>query len=87
MGILIDEIQTLLREHLRQHGVVVWFDPERAYTAILEREGITTNRRMHRGRGVMGACGQLGDTLKTCAPATCAPATCAPATCAPACCD
>lgn len=35
MGILIDEIQTLLREHLRQHGVVVWFDPERAYTAIL----------------------------------------------------
>ncbi len=56
----------------------------RAYTAILEREGITTNRRMHRGRGVMGACGQLGDTLKTCAPATSAPATSALATSAPA---
>jgi len=34
------------------------------FIAALEAEGITVNRRMHRGRGVMGACGQLGDTLK-----------------------
>jgi len=43
-------------------------EPTRAeverFIAALEAEGITVNRRMHRGRGVMGACGQLGDTLK-----------------------
>jgi 23S rRNA (adenine2503-C2)-methyltransferase len=44
-------------------------EPARAeverFIAALEAEGITVNRRMHRGRGVMGACGQLGDTLKS----------------------
>jgi len=34
------------------------------YAEILEQEGITAVRRMSRGRGVMGACGQLGDTLQ-----------------------
>jgi 23S rRNA (adenine2503-C2)-methyltransferase len=33
-----------------------------AYMAVLDRRGIVANRRMRRGRGVMGACGQLGDT-------------------------
>jgi 23S rRNA (adenine2503-C2)-methyltransferase len=36
----------------------------RAFAEVLERSGITVVQRMHRGRGVMGACGQLGDTLK-----------------------
>lgn len=35
------------------------------FSEILERNGIVTVQRMSRGRGVMGACGQLGDTLKT----------------------
>lgn len=35
----------------------------RAFAREVETEGITTVLRMHRGRGVMGACGQLGDTL------------------------
>jgi 23S rRNA (adenine2503-C2)-methyltransferase len=35
-----------------------------AYMAVLESAGITASRRMRRGRGVMGACGQLGDTLR-----------------------
>ncbi len=35
-----------------------------AYLAVLESAGIEASRRMRRGRGVMGACGQLGDTLK-----------------------
>jgi len=30
----------------------------------LESAGIATTRRMRRGRGVLGACGQLGETLK-----------------------
>ena len=36
----------------------------RAFAEVLERSGITVVQRMHRGRGVMGACGQLGDTLR-----------------------
>lgn len=36
----------------------------RQFSDILERNGIVTVQRMSRGRGVMGACGQLGDTLK-----------------------
>ena len=43
-------------------------EPTRAelegYVAVLEEAGITASRRMRRGRGVMGACGQLGDTLR-----------------------
>lgn len=31
--------------------------------AILESAGIPATRRMRRGRGILGACGQLGDTL------------------------
>jgi 23S rRNA (adenine2503-C2)-methyltransferase len=34
------------------------------YIAVLETAGIVASRRMRRGRGVMGACGQLGDTLR-----------------------
>jgi 23S rRNA (adenine2503-C2)-methyltransferase len=40
-----------------------------AYMAVLESEGIVASRRMRRGRGVMGACGQLGDTLQAPGPA------------------
>jgi len=36
----------------------------RAFTEVLDKAGLTAVQRMHRGRGVMGACGQLGDTLK-----------------------
>ncbi len=43
-------------------------EPEReeldAYMAVLDGAGITAVRRMRRGRGVMGACGQLGETLR-----------------------
>ncbi len=35
-----------------------------AFTEVLEKAGLVAVQRMHRGRGVMGACGQLGDTLK-----------------------
>lgn len=35
-----------------------------AYMAVLEGAGLVASRRMRRGRGVMGACGQLGDTLR-----------------------
>jgi 23S rRNA (adenine2503-C2)-methyltransferase len=35
------------------------------YIAVLEAAGISASRRMGRGRGVMGACGQLGDTLRS----------------------
>ncbi len=38
-----------------------------AFEAELERRGINAVRRARRGRGVAGACGQLGDTLGTCA--------------------
>jgi 23S rRNA (adenine2503-C2)-methyltransferase len=34
-----------------------------AFEAELERLGINAVRRVRRGRGVAGACGQLGDTL------------------------
>jgi 23S rRNA (adenine2503-C2)-methyltransferase len=34
-----------------------------SFTRTLERRGINTVRRARRGRGVSGACGQLGDTL------------------------
>ncbi len=34
------------------------------FAEILDRNGIVTVQRMSRGRGVMGACGQLGDTLR-----------------------
>jgi 23S rRNA (adenine2503-C2)-methyltransferase len=37
----------------------------RAFESVLSDNGILTVRRMHRGRGVMGACGQLGDTLRS----------------------
>lgn len=40
----------------------------RAFTAILEQQGIAVVQRMRRGRGVMGACGQLGDTLRADSP-------------------
>lgn len=36
----------------------------RAYSDVLEKAGLVAVQRMHRGRGVMGACGQLGDTLR-----------------------
>lgn len=36
-----------------------------AFTAALEKAKVVTVQRMHRGRGVMGACGQLGDTLRS----------------------
>lgn len=36
----------------------------RAFTEVLEKAGLVAVQRMHRGRGVMGACGQLGDTLR-----------------------
>lgn len=39
-------------------------DELEAYLRVLEDSGIEASRRMRRGRGVMGACGQLGDTLK-----------------------
>jgi 23S rRNA (adenine2503-C2)-methyltransferase len=35
-----------------------------AYMGVLESAGVVSSRRMSRGRGVMGACGQLGDTLR-----------------------
>ena len=35
-----------------------------AFLAVLESAGLEASRRMRRGRGVSGACGQLGDTLK-----------------------
>jgi len=35
-----------------------------AFSAVLERAGMVASRRMRRGRGVMGACGQLGDALR-----------------------
>jgi 23S rRNA (adenine2503-C2)-methyltransferase len=35
-----------------------------AFMAVLESGGVVASRRMSRGRGVMGACGQLGDTLR-----------------------
>jgi 23S rRNA (adenine2503-C2)-methyltransferase len=34
-----------------------------AYMAVLESSGVVAAHRMRRGRGIMGACGQLGDTL------------------------
>jgi len=34
------------------------------FSDVLEQNGIVTVQRMSRGRGVMGACGQLGDTLR-----------------------
>jgi 23S rRNA (adenine2503-C2)-methyltransferase len=34
-----------------------------AFEAELERRGVNAVRRARRGRGVSGACGQLGDTL------------------------
>jgi 23S rRNA (adenine2503-C2)-methyltransferase len=40
-------------------------DEIEAFIAVLESGGVVASRRMRRGRGVMGACGQLGDTLKT----------------------
>jgi len=36
------------------------------FSQILSDNGIVTVRRMSRGRGVMAACGQLGDTLSIC---------------------
>jgi 23S rRNA (adenine2503-C2)-methyltransferase len=36
-----------------------------AFTSALEKAKVVTVQRMHRGRGVMGACGQLGDTLRS----------------------
>lgn len=39
-----------------------------AFEAELERRGINAVRRARRGRGVAGACGQLGDTLGAAAP-------------------
>jgi 23S rRNA (adenine2503-C2)-methyltransferase len=35
-----------------------------AYMGVLDAAGVVASRRMRRGRGVMGACGQLGDTLR-----------------------
>ena len=35
-----------------------------AYMAVLDGAGVVASRRMRRGRGVMGAYGQLGDTLR-----------------------
>lgn len=40
----------------------------RAFSEVLEKAGLTAVQRMHRGRGVMGACGQLGDTLRAAMP-------------------
>jgi 23S rRNA (adenine2503-C2)-methyltransferase len=34
------------------------------FRKMLESEGLRVTRRYRKGRGVMGACGQLGDTLK-----------------------
>ena len=34
------------------------------FISVLEGAGLAASRRMRRGRGVMGACGQLGDTLR-----------------------
>lgn len=39
-------------------------DEVEAFLRILDEAGLEASRRMRRGRGVMGACGQLGDTLK-----------------------
>jgi len=36
-----------------------------SYLAVLEAAGLVAVRRMRRGRGVMGACGQLGETLRS----------------------
>lgn len=40
----------------------------RHFRELLESRGIVVVQRMSRGRGVMGACGQLGDTLQTSLP-------------------
>lgn len=39
-------------------------DELEAYMAVLKDAGVTVVQRMRRGRGIMGACGQLGDTLQ-----------------------
>lgn len=36
----------------------------KAFSEHLASQGLICVQRMHRGRGVMGACGQLGDTLR-----------------------
>jgi 23S rRNA (adenine2503-C2)-methyltransferase len=39
-------------------------DQVERFQRILEEAGLLSTRRMRRGRGIMGACGQLGDTLR-----------------------
>jgi hypothetical protein len=35
MGVILDELRRLLERQLNEHGIVVWFDPERHYEAVL----------------------------------------------------
>jgi hypothetical protein len=35
MGVIINELQSLLKRHLDEHGIVLWFDPERHYESTL----------------------------------------------------
>ena len=41
MGKLSDRIRELLARHVKQHGIVVWYDPDKAYTKLARNLELT----------------------------------------------
>ena len=41
MGVIVDELRRLLERQLEEHGIVLWFDPERDYEPALPELGLS----------------------------------------------
>src|ERR1039458_4808700 len=37
MGVILDELRQVLTKHIQDHGLVVWFDPDRHYESVLNQ--------------------------------------------------
>ncbi len=37
MGVILDELRQVLAKHIQDHGLVVWFDPDRHYESVLNQ--------------------------------------------------
>src|ERR1019366_7853476 len=37
MGVILDELRQVLTKHIQDHGLVLWFDPDRNYEAVLDQ--------------------------------------------------
>ena len=48
-GVVTEHLISLIAKQVEDHGLVVWYDPEQAYSAVVEQIGRTPRQTNHKG--------------------------------------